>query len=113
MPPDEFDQSEKVFTLPCQTQTPAGTQLFETLTADTDSADYTEHVALLKEYCNLGKSMQQYEARAAFFKALVTHGVFDVLCNWLRRDGDKFKQDALEILHHYANHHMDMVRIQV
>ena len=71
--------------------------------------DYKDHVGLLKEYCNLGKTLH-HEPKTVLFKTLVNLGIFEVLGAWLRGTDVALMRAAVEILLHYLQHHTDSVR---
>ena len=65
-------------------------------------------VSLLKAYCALGKTLQT-PPKLALLRALIAHGIFEVLGSWLRGDVFELKKDALEILRTF-HMNMDLVR---
>ena len=95
-------------------------ELVKNLTADatksaTGQADasaqegYLDHVGLLKEYCNLGKTLLM-EPKNMLFKTLVSLGLFEILGAWLRGSQIALIEDAVELLLHYLASHTDTVR---
>eukprot|EP00039_Didymoeca_costata_P007764 m.103589 g.103589 ORF g.103589 m.103589 type:complete len:789 (+) comp13816_c0_seq2:326-2692(+) len=84
-------------------------QLVECLQSNHDGEDYKNSIALLKEFCNMAKSLQLVQ-KEALYKTLIHHGMLKILGSWLDADSAKLRREGMQILLGMLSQHTFLIR---